>query len=130
MVSLWGWRTCASLFSVYTTSGHHFPLKFPQFLRKIKVRQRPPGLLPLVRAGGANRFQLDVVYMVLTAFHTHSLHTSQHTKHPVEKQLSPGNSFTFCTPKIYRLTGRKNQFFQQPNIVDLETRNCEHHATP
>jgi len=47
----WLGKTCASLFSVYTTCGHHFPLKFPQFLRKIKVRQRPPGQLPWVRAG-------------------------------------------------------------------------------
>lgn len=100
MVSLWGWKTCASLFSVYTTCGHHFPLKFPQFLRKIKVRQRPPGLLPLVRAGGANRFQLDVVYMVLTAFHTHTLatHIPAHQT-PRRKAAVPGKFVYILHPK-------------------------------
>lgn len=42
-------------------------------------------------SGQGDGFQLDVVYMVLTAFytqtHTYPLFTSQ--KHPVEKQLSP-----------------------------------------
>lgn len=92
---------------VETTISIEISKHTTQFLRKIKVSERPP----LERAIGGERFgafgaasQLDVVYMVLTAFHTHTnlCPYTPEAQHPVEKQLSPDKIFVyiFFTPKI------------------------------
>jgi len=104
-----GWKMAGENMCIFIFCLHNvrpsFSIEISTVFAKNQSQTATPRAIAMGASGtGANGFQLDVVYMVLTAFHT-PICMCIHPKHPVEKQLSPGISFTFRTPKIYHAYG-------------------------